>query len=248
MIEMTTNPIVEALHFPVIAGSDQPGWLRELDPDGTVQNTRMQNPGPSEFEIDRTASESDGAGREKVNEIAAARMQGIEEGREAERQAYQALLQAIEKKRAEQAARMIENVAIERERYMHAVEREVVKLALAIAALILRRESQMDPLFLTGAVRVALAEIAENSRVRLRVPAEDAALWAETMLHLPNLKVRPAIEPDQQLQTGDCVIETDVGSANLGFRAQLEQVERSLLEEGEMLQNPRIPSELKVGA
>jgi len=39
---------------------------------------------------------------------------------------------------------------------MGAVEHEVVKLALAVAARILRREAQMDPLLLTGAVRVAL--------------------------------------------------------------------------------------------
>ncbi len=35
-----------------------------------------------------------------------------------------------------------------------------MKLALAVAARILRREAQMDPLLLTGAVRVALGQLA----------------------------------------------------------------------------------------
>ena len=52
----------------------------------------------------------------------------------------------------------------ERDRYLHAVEHEVVKLALAVAARILRREAQMDPLLLTGAVRVALGQLSRIDR------------------------------------------------------------------------------------
>jgi flagellar assembly protein FliH len=37
-----------------------------------------------------------------------------------------------------------------RERYFAEVEQEVVKLALAIAARVLHREAQMDPLLLTA--------------------------------------------------------------------------------------------------
>ena len=59
----------------------------------------------------------------------------------------------------------------ERDRYLHAVEHEVVELALAVAARILRREAQMDPLLLTGAVRVALGQLSGSTEVRLRVPA-----------------------------------------------------------------------------
>ena len=40
----------------------------------------------------------------------------------------------------------------------------MVKLALAIAARILRREAQTDPLLLTGAVRVALGQLAATLR------------------------------------------------------------------------------------
>ena len=63
-----------------------------------------------------------------------------------------------------QAAELCESFAEERDRYLHAVEQEVVRLALAVAARILRREAQMDPLLLTGAVRVALGQLSGLDR------------------------------------------------------------------------------------
>ena len=68
-----------------------------------------------------------------------------------------------------------------------------MKLALAVAARILRREAQMDPLLLTGAVRVALGQLAGSSEVRLRVPAAEPDLWNETIALVPNLAMKPAV-------------------------------------------------------
>jgi flagellar assembly protein FliH len=39
----------------------------------------------------------------------------------------------------------------------------------------------MDPLLLTGAVRVALGQLAGATEVRLRVPAAELDLWTESM-------------------------------------------------------------------
>ena len=84
---------------------------------------------------------------------------GQQEGRQTEREAQAAAQAAAEERRIRQAAELVENLAHERDQYLHAVEYEVVKLALAVAARILRREAQMDPLLLTGAVRVALGQL-----------------------------------------------------------------------------------------
>ena len=67
-------------------------------------------------------------------------------------------------------------LAGERDQFLRTIEQEVVRLALAIAARILRREAQTDPLFLVGAVRVALGQLAATMQVRLRVPAEESVL------------------------------------------------------------------------
>ncbi len=89
----------------------------------------------------------------------AGREKGQQEGRQTEREAQAAAQAAAEERRIRHAAELVENLAHERDQYLHKVEHEVVKLALAVAARILRREAQMDPLLLTGAVRVALGQL-----------------------------------------------------------------------------------------
>jgi flagellar assembly protein FliH len=110
------------------------------------------------------------------------------------------------------------------------VEREVVELALAVAARILRRESQMDPLLLTGAVRVALGQLAGSTQVRLRVPQEELELWTEAMALLPNLALKPTVVAGEGMRVGECAIETELGSVDLGIRAQLGEIERGFFD------------------
>jgi flagellar assembly protein FliH len=155
---------------------------------------------------------------------------GRQEGRQAEREA-QAVAQASgERGRMRQAAELIESFALERDRYLHAVEHEVVALALAVAARILRREAQMDPLLLTGAVRVALGQLSGSTQVRLRVPAAELDLWTEAIALLPNLALKPAVLAGDEMRLGDCAIETEVGSVDLGLRAQLAEIERGFFD------------------
>jgi flagellar assembly protein FliH len=158
------------------------------------------------------------------------RERGRQEGRQAERDAQTASQVAAEQRRFHQAAELLEAFTQERERYLHAVEHEVVKLALAVSARILRREAQMDPLLLTGAVRVALGQLSGSTRVHLRVPATELDLWREAMALVPNLTVKPAVEAGDGMRLGDCVIETELGSVDLGIRAQLSEIERGFFD------------------
>jgi flagellar assembly protein FliH len=160
----------------------------------------------------------------------AGRERGRQEGRQAEREAQAAALAAAAEQRARQAAELMESFARERDRFLHAVEHEVVELALAVAARILRREAQMDPLLLTGAVRVALGQLSGSTRVRLRVPPSELDLWSETIALLPNLALKPAVLAGEGMRLGDCVIETEVGSVDLGIRTQLGEIERGFFD------------------
>jgi len=160
----------------------------------------------------------------------AGRDRGRQEGQEAEREAQAAAQAAAEERRTCQAAELIENFARERDRYLHAVEREVVELALAVAARILRREAQMDPLLLTGAVRVALGQLSGSTQVRLRVPPDDLDLWTEAMASLPNLPLKPTVVAGEGMRLGECAIETEMGSVDLGIRAQLGEIERGFFD------------------
>lgn len=167
---------------------------------------------------------------EKRRAHQAGREQGLEEGRQAERHAQAAALAAAEQNRVRQSSALIAAFDQARERYLQTVEQEVVRLALAIAARILRREAQMDPLLLTGSVRVALGQLSNSTEVRLRVPGEDLELWSDAIALLPNLAVRPVLAAGEGMHLGECVIETSLGSVDLGIRSQLGEIERGFFD------------------
>jgi flagellar assembly protein FliH len=115
----------------------------------------------------------------------------------------------------------------ERARYFGGVETEVVKLALAIAARVLHREAKLDPLLLSGVVRVALEKVAENSATILRVPVAAVANWREIFA---TAESSLQIVGDERLAAEDCVLETNVGKVELGIAAQLEEIERGFFD------------------
>jgi flagellar assembly protein FliH len=177
---------------------------------------------------------------------------GRERALDDQRKAHAAEQAAAREREKRQLAGLVESFQAERDRYLHAVEAEVVRLALGIAARILRREAQMDPLLLTGAVRVALGQLSTSTEVRLRVPSADLPLWTEAIALLPNLPVKPTVVGEDGLRLGECRVETRLGSVDLGIRSQLGEIERGffdrppaaqpVLEAGAGASSPRAPA------
>jgi flagellar assembly protein FliH len=116
----------------------------------------------------------------------------------------------------------------ERVKYFAGVEAEVVKLALAIAARVLHREAKLDPLLLTGVVRIALEKVAEDSATVLRVPVGAIEMWREVFVASPESSLQ--IVGDERLSAGECVLDTNVGKVELGVSAQLEEIERGFFD------------------
>jgi flagellar assembly protein FliH len=112
----------------------------------------------------------------------------------------------------------------ERTRYFAGVEGQVIKLSLAIAARVLHREAKIDPLLLSAAVRVALEKVAEESETRLRVAASDLPLWQAEFDSLAVGDVK--LIGQEGMARGECVLETSVGTVELGIEAQLGEIER----------------------
>ncbi len=174
--------------------------------------------------------------------FAAGHEAGLREGRQREREEQAAGLKAADQRRMQQAAELGSSFAQARAQYLSAIEPEVVKLALAVAARILRREAQMDPLLLTGAVRVALGQLAASTNVLLKVPPEDFEFWQETMAHLPHRVEKPTIVAGEGMKLGDCRVETTVGSVDLGLRAQLAEIERGFFDRAGRASGPALSS------
>ena len=200
--------------------------IPSVDPDTSLGSTPFRS---SQSNVLPVNAEDLPAVEQAKRSFAAGREQGIAEGQQLEKDQHSTQLREIEKRKIQEAAGFAEQVASERDRFLQRLEVEVVKLSLSIAARILRHESQMDPLFLSGAVRVALGQLARTATVRLRIPIADFELWSETIAHSPNLKVKPTVMGDETMQVGDCVLETDMGEADLGFRSQLAEIAGGLL-------------------
>ncbi len=222
----------EAFEYPASAEGRQPpweGWAAALiheEPEGephpaAAMQPRERSP-DAPFERQWT--------EERQRWIEEGREAGLQEGRQLEREAQLAAAAAREQRRQQQAAGLLESFARARESYFAAVEGEVVRLALAVAARVLRREAQMDPLLLTGAVRVALGQLAGTTEVRLLVPEADLEMWREAVRLLPNLALKPAVEAGAGMQLGECRVETAIGSVDLGMQAQMGEIERGLLD------------------
>jgi flagellar assembly protein FliH len=148
--------------------------------------------------------------------------------RESKAEAREEWREELEERVAEERARIArvcEEFARERRQYFSDVEAEVVRLALAIAARVLHREAELDPLLLTGVVRVALEKVAEDSATVLRVPAAEVEIWREvTSSDSTN------VVGDERMKAGECVLDTSVGKVELGVSAQLEEIEKGFFD------------------
>jgi flagellar assembly protein FliH len=117
----------------------------------------------------------------------------------------------------------------QREDYFARVEAEVVQLALSIAAKILHREAQVDPMLVATLVRMAVEKMREGSSVTVRVNPRRAAAWKKYFGAFPNM-ARVEVAEDAKLSEHDCLLETELGTANFGLDTQLKEVEQGFFD------------------
>ena len=222
---------VERFEYPASPHApSSPDWQGWTDAESGLHDEHGREPMRTPKEAAANAEFEKRLAEETRRSFEAGRERGRQEGRQTERDTQAAAQKAVEERRMRQGAELVESFAQERDRYLHAVEQEVVRLALAVAARILRREAQMDPLLLTGAVRVALGQLSGSTEVRLRVPPGEFELWTDAISLLPNLALKPTVLAAEGMRLGDCAIETALGSVDLGIRSQLGEIERGFFD------------------
>lgn len=199
--------------------------------DAELARPQEETPSPPtiqelEARIRELQGEIEQRSRNFAADIETARNEAREEGKAGERSEQAGRIEAALRR----LSSVLDGFAAERDRYLKEVEQEVVRLALAIAARILHREAQMDPLLLAGAVRVALGQLADTTEIRLFVPAQEQELWREMLRLMPNLPARPELVGDGTLAAGDCRLEAKVGNIDLGVRSQLAEIERGFFD------------------
>lgn len=155
----------------------------------------------------------------------------LKERRDAAAEAEQKLRRECEEKIAEArfaVAEALTRFAEERDEYFARVESEIVQLSLSIAARILHREAQVDPMLLASLVRIAVDRMRDHSSVRVRVRPERAVSWRD-YFEAQNI-TRVTVLEDAELTDQDCVLETGFGSTNLGLDSQLKEIEQGFFD------------------
>jgi len=171
--------------------------------------------------------------RDLAARLSAERSAGFAEAEARFRSEYEQRSRALASRVTERLAKFEET----QKQYFTRVEIEVVQLALAIAGKILHREAQVDPMLLAAIVRLALAQLKEGSAASIRVRPEDAEKWrnyiAAEKLELPVRVIESA-----ELEHGDCILETELGTVNVSLETQLKEIERGFFDV--LAQKPRI--------
>ncbi len=160
--------------------------------------------------------------------VSEARAEGMAEGT---RLAESRFREDLAKER-ERVARTISEFQQQRADYYSKVESELLHLALAIAAKILHRESQIDRMVVAGLVKVMLERLQQDTKVIVRVRPEDAESWRHYFREQTNLQV----VDDFSLEPKACLLETELGTADMSLDAQLKEVERGFFDL--LAQNP----------
>jgi flagellar assembly protein FliH len=193
---------------------------RALDPAG-MENT------PAEA---GTASQVRSPGRDASVELelrlAAARADGIREGLQQAQQNFEKEL-ANERAKVAEALRAFAQKASD---YYSRAEIELVHLSLAIAAKILHREAQVDRMLVAALVKVALEKLQHGTEATVRVRPEEVADWNRYFEGNAGGEIRVEVKPDALVEPHNCVLETELGTTELGMDAQLKEIEQGFFD------------------
>jgi flagellar assembly protein FliH len=119
---------------------------------------------------------------------------------------------------------LIQSLATPLEHLSDEVEDELVKLAVAVAKQIVRRELKTEPAQVIGVVKEAIAALpVAGQNIKLHLHPEDARLIAETVLANVSERKWELVE-NPVMQRGGCRIETDTASVDATIEARVAAI------------------------
>jgi flagellar assembly protein FliH len=158
--------------------------------------------------------------------LAAARAEGIREG-------LQQAQQSLEKELADECAKIAEALRLFGQKtndYYARAEVEMVHLSLAIAAKILHREAQVDRMLVAALVKVAMEKLQRGTAATVRVRPEEVADWNRYFEGNSSADIRVEVMADPSVEVHNCILETELGTTELGLDAQLKEIEQGFFD------------------
>jgi flagellar assembly protein FliH len=201
-----------------------------------VETFQYPEPGKSEASPNQGSSESrvsapnGSAGPETPEQLelklAAARAEGIREG-------LQQAQASLEKQLAIERAKIAEAIysfSQKTNEYYSRAENELVHLALAIATKILHREAQVDRMLVAALVKVAIGKLQHGTTATVRIPLGEVADWNRYFEGNGGGEIHVEVKPDPAVEAHNCILETELGTTELGLEAQLKEVEQGFFD------------------
>jgi flagellar assembly protein FliH len=148
---------------------------------------------------------------------------GVREGETAGRSRAAAEIQPV----IDRLARTIDELSRLRAGLRKEAEADVVKLSLAIARRILRRELAVDPEALRGLVVAALEKLQGQELCRVKVHPSHAAMVKSALQQTVSGNTIDVI-PDASREPGTVIFETQRGNLDASVDSQLREIERGL--------------------
>ena len=184
-----------------------------------VRSGASQGAAPSDelrAEMSRLEQQCD----ERVREARAA---GVREGEAAARSQAAAELRPV----IDRLSRSLEELAELRPQLRKDAEGDMVRLSLAIARRVLRRELAIDPNALHGLVLAALEKLQGQEVGRVRVHPSLADSVTACLRESPSGR-NIQVTPDPSREPGAVIFETGRGNLDASVDSQLQEIERGL--------------------
>ena len=183
-------------------------WIKDNGPDEPA-GTPAEDLQPSVEQIKKSAFEKGFLEGKKV---------GLEAGTQKVDPVINSLNQALEQ---------LENI---RQEIHQEVENEVAQLALAIAKKIVCHEVKTTRETIVCVAREALSQIENPGKIKLKLNPADLQFIEETKSQLSRYlhdveNIR--FEAEESIQSGGCLIETDMGDIDARLEKQLQAIEES---------------------
>jgi flagellar assembly protein FliH len=120
---------------------------------------------------------------------------------------------------------------IREETYLQ-LEKEVVELAIAIARKVICREIATDKETVLCVAKEALAKVDDPGKINIKMNPSDMQFITEAKDQLANLIAdvnNVTFEAEENIQSGGCIIETELGEIDARIEKQLQAVKESFL-------------------
>ncbi|MGI6132534.1 MAG: FliH/SctL family protein [Bacillota bacterium] len=132
--------------------------------------------------------------------------------------------------------RMADAIVSKADALVRASERDIARLAVAVAGKVIQRSVEQDPEIVLAIARAAISQTEGTRSVVLRVSPKDMELVLlahdELVKSSPDLRNLKVVE-DPRIERGGCVVEMEVGHVDARIDEQLSEIERVFMEEAE---------------